>query len=126
MRSHLASETSLLEPISIHVAGMARSNARTREDAVLARRVRDAREEQGWTLQDLARRADVAVSTIQKIETGQMVPTVSVLSKVANGLKRRVSFLIGEDAGDVEVSYRPARDRRSVQARNKVRVESLA
>jgi transcriptional regulator with XRE-family HTH domain len=105
---------------------MARLASDARTDAVLARRVRASREEQGWTLQDLATRSGVAVSTIQKIETGQMVPTLSVLSKVANGLRRRVSFLIGEDTGDVEVSHRPARDRRTVQAKNKVRIESLA
>jgi transcriptional regulator with XRE-family HTH domain len=57
-------------------------------DGVLARRVRASREEEGWTLHDLAARSGVAVSTIQKIETGQMVPTLSVLSKIANGLRR--------------------------------------
>jgi transcriptional regulator with XRE-family HTH domain len=99
---------------------------RASNEGILAARVRSAREEESWTLQDLAKRSGVAVSTIQKIETGQMVPTLSVLSKVAKGLRRRVSFLIGEDTADVEISYRPARDRLSVEARNQVRIESLA
>jgi transcriptional regulator with XRE-family HTH domain len=95
--------------------------------AILARRVRAARQQEGWTLQELASRCGLAISTIQKIETDQMVPTLSVLSKLANGLRRRVSFLIGEDTAEgIEISYRPARDRRAVQARNQVRVESLA
>jgi mannose-6-phosphate isomerase-like protein (cupin superfamily) len=98
---------------------------RDSNEGILARRVRSVQEE-GWTLQELARRCGVAVSTIQKIENCQMVPTLSVLSKVADGLRRRVSFLIGEDTADVEISYRRARDRRSVQARNQVRIESLA
>lgn len=99
---------------------------RTSTEAVLAERVRAARQEAGWTLQELAQRCGVAVSTIQKIEAGQMVPSVSVLSKVANGLRRRVSFLIGEDTGELEISYCPARSRRTVQARNRVRIEALA
>lgn len=98
----------------------------TSTEAVLAERVRAARQEAGWTLQELAQRCGVAVSTIQKIEAGHMVPSLSVLSKVANGLRRRVSFLIGEDTGEMEISYCPARGRRAVQARNRVRVESLA
>ena len=99
---------------------------RVSNEAVLAHRVRTARQEAGWTLRDLAQRCGVAISTIQKIEAGQMVPSLSVLSQVANGLRRRVSFLIGEDIGDLEISYCPVRARRSVQAGNRVRVESLA
>jgi transcriptional regulator with XRE-family HTH domain len=99
---------------------------RASTEEVLAERVRAARQEAGWTLQDLAQRCGVAVSTIQKIEAGQMVPSLSVLSKVANGLQRRVSFLIGEDTGELEISYCPARGRRTVQARNGVSVVSLA
>ena len=98
----------------------------TSTEAVLAERVRAARQEAGWTLQELAQRCGVAVSTIQKIEAAQMVPSLSVLSKVANGLRKRVSFLIGEDTGELEISYCPAHGRRTVQARNGVRVESLA
>ncbi len=99
---------------------------RSSTEAVLAERVRAARQEADWTLQELAQRCGVAVSTIQKIEAGQMVPSLSVLSKVANGLRRRVSFLIGEDTGELEISYCPAQGRRTVQARNRVRVEALA
>jgi transcriptional regulator with XRE-family HTH domain len=99
---------------------------RASTEAVLAERVRAARQEAGWTLQELALRCGVAVSTIQKIEAAQMVPSLSVLSKVANGLRRRVSFLIGEDMGELEINYCPARSRRTVQARNGVRVDSLA
>jgi transcriptional regulator with XRE-family HTH domain len=99
---------------------------RPSSEAVLAHRVRAARQEAGWTLRDLAQRCGVAVSTIQKIESAQMVPSLSVLSQLANGLRRRVSFLIGEDSGDLEVSFCPAHARRVVQARNQVRVESLA
>src|SRR5437867_1309408 len=93
---------------------------RASNEAVLAHRLRAARQEAGWTLRDLAQRSGRAVSTIQKIEAGQMVPSLSVLSQVANGLRRRVSFPIGEDAADVEISYRPGRDRRLVQACNQV------
>jgi DNA-binding XRE family transcriptional regulator len=54
----------------------------------IAQRVRRFRTDEGLTLQDLGERAGVSASTIHKIENGQTVPTISVLLKVANGLRR--------------------------------------
>lgn len=45
-------------------------------------------------LQQLATRSGVAASTIHKIESKRMIPTVLVLSKVARGLSRRPAELI--------------------------------
>lgn len=60
----------------------------------LARQLRASRARDGLTLQQLATRCGVAASTIHKIETQQMVPTVSVLLKIARGLGRRPQDLV--------------------------------
>jgi transcriptional regulator with XRE-family HTH domain len=44
------------------------------------------RTDERLTLQMLAQRSGVAASTIHKIEAQQMVPTISVLFKIARGL----------------------------------------
>ena len=93
---------------------------------LLAGRIKACREEEGLTLLQLAERAGVAPSTVQKVEKGHMVPTIAVLVKIANGLKRRVSYLIGDDAQDHDVSHRMVGQRASVSARNSVRAERLA
>ena len=55
----------------------------------IAGRVRRWREEAGLTLLELARRSGVAASTIQKVESLQMVPTIGVLLKIARGLEHQ-------------------------------------
>ena len=62
--------------------------------ADIASQIRACRGEDGLTLQQLATRSDVAASTIHKVEARQMVPTVSVLLKIAKGLGRRPEELI--------------------------------
>ena len=65
----------------------------------MAQRIRSAREEAGLTIGELARRADLAASTIQKVETLQMVPSVAVLVKIARGLERSPGDFIRDVAG---------------------------
>ncbi len=77
----------------------------------IAGRLRQWREEAGLTLQSLARRSDVAASTIQKVETRQMVPTIAVLLKICRGLDRRPSELLQEGTEAVEVVHLVARER---------------
>ena len=44
--------------------------------------VRDRRESVGLSVRDLAKRAGVAASTVQRIETGRMDPTVSMVERL--------------------------------------------
>ena len=62
--------------------------------ADMANQIRACRSADGLTLQQLASRSGVAASTIHKVEARQMVPTVSVLLKIAKGLGRRPEELI--------------------------------
>lgn len=56
------------------------------EPVNLAERVRSLRKERGWTLEQAARQAGLARSTLSKIENGQMSPTYEALKKLADGL----------------------------------------
>ncbi|MEO9777565.1 MAG: XRE family transcriptional regulator [Sedimentitalea sp.] len=59
----------------------------------LGLRVRDLRKAQGWTLEQAARQAGLARSTLSKIENGQMSPTYDALKKLAVGLRISVPQL---------------------------------
>lgn len=52
----------------------------------LGQRVRDLRKARDWTLEQAARQAGLARSTLSKIENGQMSPTFDALKKLATGL----------------------------------------
>ncbi|RYG92146.1 XRE family transcriptional regulator [Loktanella sp. IMCC34160] len=49
-------------------------------------RVRELRKERDWTLEQAAKQAGLARSTLSKIENGQMSPTYEALKKLAVGL----------------------------------------
>lgn len=66
----------------------------------LARQVRAARNRDGLTLHQLATRCGVAASTIHKIESTQMVPTLSVVLKIARGLGCSPQALVRDHAND--------------------------
>ena len=59
----------------------------------LGARVRELRKAQNWTLEQAARRAGLARSTLSKIENGQMSPTYDALKKLAVGLEITVPQL---------------------------------
>ncbi|WP_417721330.1 helix-turn-helix domain-containing protein [Salipiger sp.] len=52
----------------------------------LGLRVRELRKERDWTLEQAAKQAGLARSTLSKIENGQMSPTYDALKKLAVGL----------------------------------------
>ena len=52
----------------------------------LGQRVRELRRARDWTLEQAAREAGLARSTLSKIENGQMSPTYDALKKLASGL----------------------------------------
>lgn len=56
-------------------------------------RVRELRKARDWTLEQAARQAGLARSTLSKIENGQMSPTYEALKKLAVGLEISVPQL---------------------------------
>jgi transcriptional regulator with XRE-family HTH domain len=92
----------------------------------MAQRIRTAREEAGLTIGELARRADLAASTIQKVETLQMVPSVAVLVKIARGLERSPGDFIRDEGAAPEVLHLREKDRHKVGVRERMLVERLS
>jgi transcriptional regulator with XRE-family HTH domain len=84
---------------------------RTLED--IATRLRVWRADGRMTLQQVATRSGVAASTIQKVERQQMVPTITVLFKIARGLGRDPAELIDARPTAPEVTFRSAEPRTS-------------
>ena len=66
----------------------------------LGSRVRELRKSRGWTLEQAAKQAGLARSTLSKIENGQMSPTYDALKKLAVGLKISVPQLFTSPARD--------------------------
>ena len=58
----------------------------TGEPLDLGRHVRELRKARDWTLEQAAKKAGLARSTLSKIENGQMSPTYDALKKLATGL----------------------------------------
>ncbi|WP_102110337.1 helix-turn-helix domain-containing protein [Oceaniglobus roseus] len=77
-------------PLRLTRAGGAEEEARPVD---LGARVRDLRQARNWTLEQAARQAGMARSTLSKIENGQMSPTYDVLKKLAQGLEITVPQL---------------------------------
>lgn len=70
----------------IRIARDADPDAAQAEPLDLGARVRELRKARGWTLEQAARQAGLARSTLSKIENGQMSPTYEALKKLADGL----------------------------------------
>ena len=68
-------------------------NSDLAEPLDLGARVRDLRKSRDWTLEQAAKQAGLARSTLSKIENGQMSPTYEALKKLAVGLEISVPQL---------------------------------
>ncbi len=66
----------------------------------LGLRVRELRKAHGWTLEQAAKQAGLARSTLSKIENGQMSPTYDALKKLAVGLEISVPQLFTPPAAE--------------------------
>lgn len=71
-----------------HLIQIARESGREAhvEPLNLGQRVRELRKARNWTLEQAAKQAGLARSTLSKIENGQMSPTYEALKKLAVGL----------------------------------------
>jgi transcriptional regulator with XRE-family HTH domain len=70
-------------------------------NACIARRVRELRDAQGFSLDALAERSGVSRSNISLIERGQSSPTATVLDKLATGLGVTLASLFEDNTGIV-------------------------
>jgi transcriptional regulator with XRE-family HTH domain len=66
----------------------------------LGQRVRQLRKDRQWTLEQAAKQAGLARSTLSKIENGQMSPTFDAVKKLADGLNISVPQLFTSPKSD--------------------------
>lgn len=63
--------------------------------ALIGRRIKELRNVKGWSQEDLARNANVPVTTVSKIETGVIKnPSIEKMVKIAKALGVTVDELI--------------------------------
>jgi transcriptional regulator with XRE-family HTH domain len=96
--------------------------------AGIGTKIRLLRQGSGLSLQQLADRSGVSAASIHKIERNTMVPTITVLMKLARALDRSVSYLVDEETAQTSsVVLVKAKDRQPLFASRKgVVMESLA
>ncbi len=69
----------------------------------IGKKVKQLRCELRLSLRDLAQYSGTSASTIHKIETNTVVPSIAVLIKIAQALKKNVSYFIGEEEKNSQV-----------------------
>jgi len=69
---------------------------------LMGQRIRDLRKQRNMTLQDVADDSGVAVSTISKIERGQLAPTYDRFAKIAAALNVEVTALHSDTSNRFE------------------------
>ena len=60
----------------------------------IGRRIREAREDRGWTQQDLAERTGIRRPNVARLERGSGLPNLATLLKVATGLEIALDQLV--------------------------------
>ncbi|MFJ6137196.1 helix-turn-helix domain-containing protein [Kitasatospora sp. NPDC092286] len=68
----------------------------TAADERLAGRLAELRVQRGWTLEELARRADVSRSTLSRVERAEVSPTAALLGRLCAVYGRTMSRLLAE------------------------------
>jgi transcriptional regulator with XRE-family HTH domain len=77
---------------------------RVRDDvSLIGPRLRAARQERGWTLDDLATRAGISVSTLSRLESGKRQANLELLVPLTRHLGIRIDDLVAEPPRDPRV-----------------------
>jgi transcriptional regulator with XRE-family HTH domain len=71
-----------------------------------AQRFKLVRHEAGLTLRQAAEKSGLAASTIHKIESGRLIPSLAVCISLADALGRRISYFVDEDGAPDAVDVR--------------------
>jgi transcriptional regulator with XRE-family HTH domain len=92
----------------------------------IGKKIRQVRKDLGLSIRETARLTQTSPATIQRIEVNGMVPSIAILMKIAQGLRKKVSFFLGEENEPKEVALvrREEREGAYVSA-SKLRFEDL-
>lgn len=75
----------------------------------MLKRLKDLREEQDLTQNDLAKILKIARSNISKYENGDLDPNIEILKKYADYFVCSVDYILGRTNNRIEVLVRPER-----------------
>lgn len=70
-----------------------------------AEKFRRAREDAGLSLRDLGRKAGLSPSTILKIETSRVIPSIAVCIRLADALNRKISYFVEDEEPTLDVRF---------------------
>ena len=70
--------------------------AQAREERLLIRELKDARESQGLRLEEVSFRMGIPANRLEMIESGNIDPTLGEIGRYATCVNRKVSFEIKE------------------------------
>ncbi len=93
----------------------------------IGKKIKQLRCELKLSLRDLAQYSGTSASTIHKIETNTVVPSIAVLIKIAQALKKNVSYFIGEEEKNSQVVCVTSEDREIFFVKDsRLKVENIA
>jgi len=93
----------------------------------IGKKIRQLRRESNLSLRDLAERSGTSASTIHKIESNSTVPSIAILIKIAQALKKNVGYFIGEQKGEHSTVHVRPKDREVLFVKeSKLKVENIA
>jgi transcriptional regulator with XRE-family HTH domain len=82
------------------VAPIERTEAPREVELSVGERLRRLREEHGYSMRQLARRASVSPSLISEVERGRVEPSISVLKRLATSLDTTLTYFFSEPRSD--------------------------
>lgn len=92
----------------------------------IGQKIRRVRKEMGLSIRETARLTETSPATIQKIESNGMVPSIAIFMKIAQGLRKNVSFFLGEENEPKEVALVLRDDREAAYVpASKLKIEDL-
>jgi len=89
----------------------------TIEDLRIGVKVRELREKRRYTLQDLATKTGLPRSVLEEIESGEVIPPVATLIKVAQALRVSMSYFFEEVSEGIKISVTRAGERVRIERR---------
>lgn len=93
----------------------------------IGKKIRQLRRKFSMSLRDLAKHWGTSASTIHKIESNSMVPSIAILMKIAQALGSNVSYFIGEEEKAKQVVLIKPESREIMLVKDsKLRVENIA
>lgn len=80
----------------------------------IGRKIKELREERGLSLRQLGEKVGVSPSHLQKIETNQITPSITVMLKVAQGFGKELNYFLRKGSGTRDITFTRPRGRTTV------------